>query len=552
EGSLRTAEAIVKASVAMEVEEEDRFDTWVADAESALSRGKVVVARSVLAYALRVLPDRRELWRKAADLEKAHGDRASLDGILSQAVKFCPQAEVLWLMSAKEKWLAGDVMAARSTLEQAFVANPESEAIWLAAVKLEAENGEMAVARELLVRARTVADTERIWMKCAVFERQQGQHAQALETLTTALQKYPTFDKLHMIKAQIYEDLGQIGEARTTYSKALKACPKSITLWTLASRLEERDNKAIKARSLLEKARLVNPKEDVLWAESAGVEERSTGAAQAKVVLARGLQECPTSGLLWSLAIWLEPRATRKARSVDALKKSSDDPVIVCTVARLFWAEGKIEKARQWFQRAIAIDKDLGETWAWWLKFERQHGTKEHQQVVIDGCVSAEPHHSQAWQIVAKDMGNTGKGTKEILDLSYEWTDRNRRAIALPAPTYIDYVMTWVQNCLDDETTFPTRSGQEFPPAASSSFAACCKAIFMQLFRVFAHIYHAHFTDLLHLHSEGHFNSLFAHFLVFGQQYRLLELKDIVGERGKEAGVGALWERWRQMGILDV
>lgn len=417
EGSVRTAEAIIKASVAMDVEEEDRYDTWVGDAESALSRGKIVVARSILAYALRVLPDRRELWRRAADLEKSHGDRASLDAVLTQAVKFCPQAEVLWLMSAKEKWLAGDVMAARHTLEQAFVVNPESEAIWLAAVKLEAENGEMGVARELLIRARTVADTERIWMKCAVFERQQGQHTQALETLTTALQKYPSFDKLHMIKAQIYEDLGQIADARATYAKAVKACPKSITLWTLASRLEERDNKAIKARSLLEKARLVNPKEELLWAEAVGVEERSSGIAQAKTVLARGLQECPTSGLLWSLTIWLEPRATRKARSVDALKKSAEDPIIICTVARLFWAEGKIEKARQWFQRAIATDSDRGETWAWWLKFERQHGTKEHQQMVIDGCASAEPHHSQAWQVVAKDMRNTGKGTKEILEL---------------------------------------------------------------------------------------------------------------------------------------
>lgn len=125
-------------------------------------------------------------------------------------------------------------------------------------------------------------------MKCAVFERQQGQHTQALETLTTALQKYPSFDKLHMIKAQIYEDLGQIAEARATYTKAVKACPKSVTLWTLASRLEERDNKAIKARSLLEKARLVNPKEELLWAEAVGVEERSTGVAQAKAVLARG------------------------------------------------------------------------------------------------------------------------------------------------------------------------------------------------------------------------------------------------------------------------
>ena len=65
-------------------------------------------------------------------------------------------------MWAKEKWLAGDVPAAREVLEQAFVANPESEQIWLAAVKLEAENGELGVARELLVRARTVADTQRV------------------------------------------------------------------------------------------------------------------------------------------------------------------------------------------------------------------------------------------------------------------------------------------------------------------------------------------------------------------------------------------------------
>ncbi|QRW00025.1 Mob1/phocein family [Ceratobasidium sp. AG-Ba] len=137
-------------------------------------------------------------------------------------------------------------------------------------------------------------------------------------------------------------------------------------------------------------------------------------------------------------------------------------------------------------------------------------------------------------------------------NLAYEWTDRNRRAVSLPAATYTDYVMTWVQNCLDDETTFPTRAGNDFPPASSSSFAACCKAIYVQLFRVFAHVYHAHFTDLLHLHSEGHFNSLFAHFLVFGQQYRLLDAKDVLGDRGREVGVGALWERWRDMGILDV
>jgi pre-mRNA-processing factor 6 len=75
EGSPRTCEAIVKATVAMEVEEEDRLDTWVGDVESAEQRGNVGTARAVLAYALKVFPDKKSLWWRAAELEKAHGTR---------------------------------------------------------------------------------------------------------------------------------------------------------------------------------------------------------------------------------------------------------------------------------------------------------------------------------------------------------------------------------------------------------------------------------------------------------------------------------------------
>jgi len=75
EGSPRTCEAIIKATVAMEIEEEDRLDTWVGDAESAEAKGMVGTASAILAYALKVYPDRKSLWRRAADLEKAHGTR---------------------------------------------------------------------------------------------------------------------------------------------------------------------------------------------------------------------------------------------------------------------------------------------------------------------------------------------------------------------------------------------------------------------------------------------------------------------------------------------
>lgn len=130
--------------------------------------------------------------------------------------------------------------------------------------------------------------------------------------------------------------------------------------------------------------------------------------------------------------------------------------------------------------------------------------------------------------------------------LSYTWINQERKSVHLPAPTYIDYVMTWVQNMLDDENTFPTKSGHDFP----QSFPSTIKHVYRQLLRVFAHIYHAHFHHILHLRSEPHFNSLFAHFLAFGQEYDLLEVKDVKGG-ASAVGVGALWERWREMGILD-
>jgi len=134
--------------------------------------------------------------------------------------------------------------------------------------------------------------------------------------------------------------------------------------------------------------------------------------------------------------------------------------------------------------------------------------------------------------------------------LSYTWVNQDRKSVHLPAPTYIDYVMTWVQNLLDDEATFPTKAGHDFP----QNFPTLVKHVYRQLLRVFAHIYHAHFAHLLHLRSEPHFNSLFAHFLAFGREYDLLELKDVkgagAGAGGAEVGIGALWERWKGMGIL--
>lgn len=90
-------------------------------------------------------------------------------------------------------------------------------------------------------------------------------------------------------------------------------------------------------------------------------------------------------------------------------------------------------------------------------------------------------------------------------------------------------------------------AGQEFP----STFPSTTKHMYRQMLRVFAHIYQAHYRDILHLRSEPHFNSLFAHFLAFGREYELLDVKDIKGAPNAPVGVGDLWEKWKEMGILE-
>ncbi|CDZ98450.1 Cell cycle-associated protein Mob1-1 [Phaffia rhodozyma] len=133
--------------------------------------------------------------------------------------------------------------------------------------------------------------------------------------------------------------------------------------------------------------------------------------------------------------------------------------------------------------------------------------------------------------------------------VEFTWVDNNKRSVRLPAPTYIDYVFTWVQGLLDDENTFPTKTGREYPP----NFASTAKHIYRQLLRVFAHIYHAQFPVILHLSLEAHWNALFAHFLAFGKEYDLLDLRDLRNPQGSlQGGVAELAERWREMRILDV
>ncbi|KAI9610463.1 hypothetical protein H4Q26_006603 [Puccinia striiformis f. sp. tritici PST-130] len=135
--------------------------------------------------------------------------------------------------------------------------------------------------------------------------------------------------------------------------------------------------------------------------------------------------------------------------------------------------------------------------------------------------------------------------------MDYTWTSMTggtKKQVKVPAPQYIDYVMTWAEKLLADEATFPTKAAREFNP---NTFPSSARHLYTQFLRIFAHLYHAHFDHFVHLSSEGHVNSLFAHFLQFGVEFDLIDPKELrAPKEGAPFVVGDLLDAWKSMGIL--
>ncbi|KAL0675297.1 hypothetical protein Bca4012_003278 [Brassica carinata] len=374
-----TCKAIIKNFIGIGVDEEDRKRTWLADAEMSKKRGFIETARAIYEHSLTVFLNKKSIWLKAALLEKSHGSRASLDAFLRKAVTNVPQAEILWLMGAKEKLLAGE---------------------------LEYENKEMERARMLLAKARERVESERVWMKSAIVERELSHVEEERRLIDEGLKQFPTFFKFWLMLVQLEERFNNLEQAKKACESGLKHCPNCIPLWISYANLEERVNELNKAREILITARKKNPYVADLWLAAVRVELRHDNRGEAENLLSKALQECPKSGILLAADIEMATRSQRKTNSMDAMKKCFRDPHVTAAVAKLFWQEKKVEKARAWLKRAVTLNQDIGDHWALYYKFELQHGTKVRQKAILAKCVAREPKRGEKWQAISKAVEN--------------------------------------------------------------------------------------------------------------------------------------------------
>ncbi|ROT41842.1 maintenance of ploidy protein MOB2 [Sodiomyces alkalinus F11] len=165
---------------------------------------------------------------------------------------------------------------------------------------------------------------------------------------------------------------------------------------------------------------------------------------------------------------------------------------------------------------------------------------------------------------------------------SYTWLNSRYQPVELPACEYMALMQRWIGSKANDERLFPTDPAgvscapcPPSPPVASGTanqsashpqadlaaadngghwvgrrsgfpeeFANVSRTIFLQMLRVYAHLYHNHFVEpFYHLNLEKQLNSCFSHFLLTAASLDMLGKEDLEPVQG-------LLDLWAASGIF--
>lgn len=135
---------------------------------------------------------------------------------------------------------------------------------------------------------------------------------------------------------------------------------------------------------------------------------------------------------------------------------------------------------------------------------------------------------------------------------SYTWLNSRLEPTEIPAHEYMSLMQRWISGKIDDAKLFPTDpSTVSFAPSPASvsttaisvpeaedwtgrrsgfpkEFASTCRTVFLQMFRVYAHLYWSHYEDpFYHLNLEKQLNSCFSHFLLTATSLDMLRAEDL-------------------------
>ncbi|KAJ6252485.1 mob kinase activator-like 1 [Anaeramoeba flamelloides] len=107
----------------------------------------------------------------------------------------------------------------------------------------------------------------------------------------------------------------------------------------------------------------------------------------------------------------------------------------------------------------------------------------------------------------------------------YHWSEKkSRKPKRLSAPDYIEKLLKWVDDQINDENIFPSDPELPYPRGFKNKIVS---PIFKRLFRIFGHVYYSHFSTIREMGAEAHLNTLFKHFVYFTHEFNLIDEKEL-------------------------
>ncbi|CCE73277.1 Piso0_000308 [Millerozyma farinosa CBS 7064] len=434
EGFNLSAKAAV--SIATSIEEIDDQDEFISRcfhlADDLTHENNFEISNYIYELVTERFPHSVDCWVKLFNsLKSSTNDLSYLFSYYRKSIEHNPSNTLLTLMYAKDLWILGnDVDSSRKILEDAGTRLPDDERVWLARVKLEVKNKNFENANRISSECvkRIPGSSASIWYKHIHLQRflnlknpKQTYELEITLLLKQSLELFPENYKLILQKSQVLlDDLKKPEEAKDCLSIGVKKCPTSIELWiALANFFEKIDNSLIKSRSTYDKAILAQPESDLLWVERIKLEKRNGDYQSATQLINKSLKIFPKSSYLWVEYLGQIKRSSlRKNAYLDAMQNTGNSPTILLNIGIFFWLDGKFNKAKSWFERALNVESRNGDIWAWLFIFYSKNGTKDEVSVLLEKYKEAyeKINLGYYWNPIHKRVDNLDKNSEEILN----------------------------------------------------------------------------------------------------------------------------------------
>lgn len=353
--SARVEEAANKMNKARKLIQEgceicaDQEDVWL----EAARLHPPAVAKSILATAVRRIPNSVKLFLKAADLEEIQDAKRA---VLRKALEANPTSITLW-KHAVELEEADD---AKVLLSVAVERVPQAVDLWLALGRLETYDN----ARKVLNKARRVLPSDRsIWIAAAKLEESQH-HVDLVDKVMDrafkSLSKYS--DDIMVTRSQWLSEAEQAEAAGAPLTSA------AIVRHSIGQGVEEEDRQRT-------------------WAEDAKGALLRGSITTARAILAHTLQAFPAKRSLWMQAVELE-KDEGTAESLDEILKAASERLPHVELfwllrAKERWLAKDVDVARDILTKAFAANPESEQVWLAAAKLEWETGEIERARVLL-------------------------------------------------------------------------------------------------------------------------------------------------------------------------